>query len=554
MSTEDIGDWRTESPTGGRDATTAAGGWREESVIEYPCRAAGKPAVLRITNRRLVILPAHDSDRELWSCRLQELAQIVRVDSGPTVSLILITQAAAIVGTPARYDSLFDTTGRFPCVNLESELASRIGALALDQLEAEGGLGEQVRNTRQDLPFAMAHDEQIVRHFGLSPGCALWVTSRRLVVHREPTIASGTGRAFPSIAAPEQTIMAKALPLALTWEIALADITGLEQQFLRTDGRSLRYIIPLTNSRMGDVECVPSAAPCSLFYQRGDRSAFCEFLTRRHRKGPLRELMGPPRPAAEGGDNGQWFWLFSIPVSGPEGEALWSDLGPLLARIYSGEPPDCTDRTSVSGTQRSVWAPLGEPVKEFEVPPGPVGFEPGRLVISRKGLTLRSHMATGSLSVQSLWHLFASQKPKLVLNHVLVAAPRKRNLKAAFRLLVAVPCALLISFLLMPHALILPSTALLSALYLLFVLRPKRQPGHESPAIGIASARRASAPLIGRSRARRNEEAEAGRSSALPRLHVGVPTAPALLLGEEEGRCIVGESNNLLDQVYEGKI
>ena len=465
----------------------------EETVVSFPCRAAGQPALLRVTNRRLVIAPESDGNRETWACPLQDLTQLLSVGSGNMVSVVMITRMPALQGPCPRIslfshvvaDPLFDVTRQFPSLTLSVEAASKIGALIIDRLEGEIAPSQEMRD-RPSLPFVLGVNENVSRHFNLGVGIDVWVTTRRLVFRRGPE--------------------------PLTWEVSLSDISGVEQQTWNTKAGTIRYLLPVAGSRTGDttITVLKLSRPSSDHF---DRSPSPDKMT------------GPPRPVGSPAQSAHWFQLLSLPATGPDGDALWAELGPLLAYLREGGDPAGFGMPSLRVVNRqggvSTLPVLGDVLKEFDVPPPKeLPNYAGRLIISRRGLTLWREAKGQHPSVQSIWHIFfAPQGTTLVVNRVPVMG-KKVTLKLIMWVLIAV----------------VPTCGLALLLLLFFPLWPKRKHSGEFPAIGVAS------------------DNSGTLERAVPNLDVGVPTPPAVLVNEAAGRQLVLECNEFLAQQARGAV
>lgn len=508
----------------------------ENVCEEIPCRVGTDSAVLRVTDRRLVIIRQTNENQEVWACPLQDLTQVLSVGAEKSVSVVLITRAPAVKGAIAQSAStvymnyykgtvgplapFFDVTGRFPCVTMWAEAASRLGALIIDQLEGGSDATQESSNTNL-APVILGANETLGRHFNLGEGCDIWLTTRRLIYRRAFPRGSEASSVVLAIASPDQTVTTTELREAFTWEVSLSDINGVEQHSVNTEAGLIRYVVPISNSRSGDTDIV---------WTHGLQPSIGH-------GGLLGEMTGPPRPATRPGDNAQWFGLLAVPAVGPDGDTLWSGLGPLLAYLLAGGD-DADPEGSVGSevnrlSSAQAFSTLGEVVKKFEAPaPKEAPHHSGGLIISRRGLTLWREAKIKRLSVQSVWHFFLSQEtskiPRICLNHVPVPTGRAIDLKGVVSVLgLAIP------------------TCGLALLLLPFVLWPTQRPARELPALGLPSG---GLTLSGVPSGEKIE-----RLNEVLSVKVGVPTPPVVLVEEKPGRRLILECNEILNRLEAGR-
>ena len=461
---------------------------QEKTIAEFLCFAGGKHATLRITNRSLRILEGSETINVWWECALEDLTQILRVVSQKMVSVVFITRTAAIEGLTQRMSALFDATGRFPCVEVNSGDALIISAMLTDQSTGEVESSQSPKN-QPSYPFLCGNTEQIERQFNLGDGINIWVTSRRLIFQRTALESAVKSRSIPTMAGPDGFLMTKELQESITWEINLSDIIGIEQEEIRSRRSVIRYIVPITTSRSGD----------KIFK-----------IQPQTQRQTVSSMTGPPRPARRTGDNGQWFWLLTFPVTGPDANALWSELGPLLADLRSGR--------------------VSQPkmVKRFDLQSLKMTYRySGSIAVSRQDLVIQRECSTGQLNYRSLWFLFADTGLKTEINRVPVGMGKKVYFSHVAQALISAFSTCGISIVLLPYT-----------------LWPKRAEPREVTAVGVNSS-----PLLFQNVLDRNGK----QINELPIINIGITSPPLVLVDDEaSGRKIISECNALIDELEQG--
>lgn len=458
----------------------------DETVRTIPVRLGsshGESAHLELTRSRIKIRKEASGPSAgplLWQAPLHELRQFFRFGSGDNVSTIIVTSNPVLLGAERSekkmLGGLFDFTSRYPVVSSSVQASKELSVVAL-QLLANGEATDNPPPNPATQPFVLAPHERLCRHYDLGAPFGLWLTTHRLILRRPDN--GGT-----------------------TWECFLTDIEGTQQE--RFAGRTFDGLytlavaaitVPLilsfpsvgsfvgaallaggvysTRKKTSDAYVIPVTTSC---WQ--DRTSFTTFGARPSDT----VLIGPPRPSSLSAKDTEAFLReVAVPVSGPDGERMWREIGALITdlRTKGGsalelsdgenrEPPAGLDGLASPNDEKSLG--------EWQVPgPREASGYRSQVSLTDRRLVIRQKIAAEGWNAERVWQVGVSGETRLeplMFRTVYgVASGFRRIVGNGFRLFFGVGC--FISLLLLGVSVV---ATLIFSQALSFSLRPPAGP------------------------------------------------------------------------------